>query len=77
VHIHGLPAEMDEINALAAKHGLIVIEDAAQAHGALYHGRKAGSLAAMGIFSLNTTKTCPAARAGSHHRQREYRGKAT
>ncbi len=44
VHLYGLPADMDAINALADKHGLVVIEDAAQAQGARYKGRRAGSL---------------------------------
>jgi dTDP-4-amino-4,6-dideoxygalactose transaminase len=56
VHIHGVPAEMDTINAIAKKHGLIVIEDACQAPGAKYKGRPAGSLGDMAGFSLNGTK---------------------
>jgi len=56
VHIHGLPADMEPILALAQKHGLLVIEDACQAHGATYQGRMAGTLAPIGCFSLNVTK---------------------
>jgi dTDP-4-amino-4,6-dideoxygalactose transaminase len=56
VHVHGLPCDMDEINAIARKHGLKVLEDAAHAHGAYYKGRKPGNLGDMGMFSLNATK---------------------
>jgi dTDP-4-amino-4,6-dideoxygalactose transaminase len=56
VHLHGLPADMEEIHALAARHGLAVIEDAAQSHGAVYRGSKTGTLATWAGFSLNATK---------------------
>jgi perosamine synthetase len=56
VHIHGVPADMDRLNAVARRHGLLVIEDACQAPGARYRGRRAGSLADMAAFSLNGTK---------------------
>lgn len=51
VHLMGKPAEMDTINAIAKKHGLLVIEDAAEAHGALYKGRPAGALGDLAAFS--------------------------
>jgi perosamine synthetase len=56
VHIHGLPVDMDEILALANRYDLTVVEDACQAHGATYRGRMAGTMGAMGCFSLNVTK---------------------
>jgi dTDP-4-amino-4,6-dideoxygalactose transaminase len=56
VHIHGLPADMDEILALGQKYTLTVIEDACQAHGSTYRGRMCGTIGAMGCFSLNATK---------------------
>jgi dTDP-4-amino-4,6-dideoxygalactose transaminase len=56
VHIHGLPADMDEILALGQKYNLVVIEDACQAHGATYRGRNCGTIGAMACFSLNATK---------------------
>ena len=56
VHIQGLPADMDPIMAIAKKHNLFVIEDACQAHGAEYKGRKVGSIGPIGTFSLNNTK---------------------
>ena len=52
VHLMGKPAEMDTINAIARKHGLFVIEDAAEAHGAMYKGKPVGALSDMGAFSL-------------------------
>lgn len=52
VHLYGLPAEMDEIVAIADRHSLFVVEDAAQAHGALYKGRKAGTIGHAAIFSF-------------------------
>lgn len=64
VHIHGLPADMAEIQALAVKYGLLLIEDAAQAPGAEYRGRKVGSLGDMGAFSLNVTKNLPCGEGG-------------
>lgn len=51
VHLMGKPAEMDKINAIARKRGLKVIEDAAEAHGALYKGKPAGSMGDLGAFS--------------------------
>ncbi len=52
VHLNGHPAEMDELLALAAPLGIAVIEDAAQAHGALHQGRKVGTMGRVGCFSF-------------------------
>ena len=56
VHLYGHVAAMDEINELAKRNNLVVIEDACQAHGAVYRGRKAGSLGNAGCFSFYPTK---------------------
>lgn len=56
VHLYGQPADMDPILDAARRHGLMVIEDAAQAHGAQYKGRTAGSLGDLACFSFYPTK---------------------
>jgi dTDP-4-amino-4,6-dideoxygalactose transaminase len=56
VHIYGQCAEMDPLLALGERHGIPVIEDAAQAIGATEHGRRAGSMGAVGCFSFYPTK---------------------
>lgn len=57
VHLYGHPAKMDAILQVASRYNLSVIEDAAEAHGALYKGRKAGNLGSMGCFSFYGNKT--------------------
>ncbi len=56
VHIHGMPADMDPITQIARKHGLVIMEDACQAHGAEYKGTKTGALGDIGCFSCNRSK---------------------
>jgi len=57
VHLYGNLAEMDDIMQIARKYNLIVIEDAAEALGSEYKGKKAGSIADFGVFSFHGTKT--------------------
>jgi perosamine synthetase len=56
VHLYGHPAEMKAINEIAQKHQLLVVEDACQAHGAVYHGQKTGALGDAAAFSFYATK---------------------
>ena len=56
VHLYGQPADLDPILEIARRHHLVVIEDAAQAHGAEYKGRRAGSIGDFGCFSFYPTK---------------------
>ena len=57
VHIHGMPADMDPILAIARKHNLSVIEDVAQAHGARYKGRLCGAMGDVAGYSTQASKT--------------------
>lgn len=56
VHLYGHPADMDALRALADEHGLVLIEDAAEAHGARYKGRRTGSLGDVAVFSFYGNK---------------------
>ena len=56
VHLYGHPAEMSTILEIGAKYGLKIVEDCAQAHGALYHGKKVGTLGHLGCFSFYPSK---------------------
>ena len=57
VHLHGVPCELQPIADLAARHGLLLIEDSAQAIGARYRGRTAGTLGLAGCYSLQSSKS--------------------
>ncbi|KQS33172.1 DegT/DnrJ/EryC1/StrS aminotransferase family protein [Dyadobacter sp. Leaf189] len=65
VHILGLPADMDRIMAIAKKHKLMVIEDACQAHLAIYKDQKVGSIADAGCFSFQNSKNLPIGEGGA------------
>ena len=73
VHLFGLAADMDPILALAAKHGIPVIEDNAQSIGASYHGRKTGSMGRLGCLSFYPSKNLGAyGDAASAARMKKY-----
>ncbi|MDH4239185.1 MAG: DegT/DnrJ/EryC1/StrS family aminotransferase [Phycisphaerae bacterium] len=65
VHILGLPADMDRINAIAKKHNLVVIEDACQAWMAEWRGKKCGSVGDLGCFSFQNSKHLPCGEGGA------------
>jgi dTDP-4-amino-4,6-dideoxygalactose transaminase len=64
VHMHGVVADMEALGAIAARHKLPIVEDAAQAHGSIYDGRKAGTLGTSAGFSLNGAKNLSAGEGG-------------
>ena len=65
VHVGGMSCDMDAIMAIAKRHNLIVIEDAAHAHGSEFKGRKVGAIGHIGSFSFQSSKYRAAAKAGS------------
>lgn len=64
VHLFGHPADMDRLGSLATEHGLMVFEDAAQAHGATWDGQPVGSFGRFGMFSLYPTKNMTSGEGG-------------
>ena len=64
VHLWGLPSKMTELQAVADKHGLKIIEDASHAHGAKWRGRMCGSLGDISVFSLQGDKLAPGGEGG-------------
>ena len=64
VHLYGQPADMDPISKIATENDLIVIEDAAQAHGAIYKNKMIGSIGNMGCFSFYPTKNMTTSEGG-------------
>jgi perosamine synthetase len=64
VHMFGFPADMDRVMAIAGKHGLMVVEDCAQAHATLYKGRRCGTIGDVGCFSFQQTKHVTAGEGG-------------
>jgi dTDP-4-amino-4,6-dideoxygalactose transaminase len=64
VHLGGLPCDMDAIMAIARRHDLTVIEDAAHAHGSAYKGRRVGGIGHLGSFSFQSTKNLTSGEGG-------------
>lgn len=64
VHLYGHPADMDPLREIAAQHGLLLLEDAAEAHGALYKGQRVGGLSDAAIFSFYGNKIITAGEGG-------------
>ena len=64
VHLYGHPAKMDALQAIADKHGLLLFEDAAQAHGASLHGTPVGAFGTFAMFSLYPTKNMTSGEGG-------------
>jgi dTDP-4-amino-4,6-dideoxygalactose transaminase len=64
VHIAGCPCDMDALRAIAEEHSLVMIEDAAQAHGAVWKGKGAGTIGDIGSFSFQSSKNLPAGEGG-------------
>lgn len=65
VHLAGCPADLTALTALAAEHGLALIEDAAQAHGASWEGRRVGAVGTIGAFSFQSGKNMTAGEGGA------------
>jgi dTDP-4-amino-4,6-dideoxygalactose transaminase len=64
VHLYGHPADVDALGAIAQEHGLVLFEDAAQAHGATWRGRPVGSFGSFAMFSLYPTKNMTSGEGG-------------
>ncbi|MEE3263833.1 MAG: DegT/DnrJ/EryC1/StrS family aminotransferase [Candidatus Latescibacterota bacterium] len=64
VHIAGQPADLDALTAIAAKHGVLLIEDSAQAHAAAWKGRRVGAIGDLGTFSFQASKNLNAGEGG-------------
>ena len=78
MHAWGLPCEMDQVSDFGSQHGLIVLEDAAQAQGATLRGKQMGTWGAMGIFSFQASKVVPAVEGGiGIYQNLEYFERAT